>query len=366
MTEPNTHLKLRQWWIDHWLPTSPRATDKFHWGLPRVSREKALERRYVEVNPKPMQSLIVVDLDHSDSVLRAVSAPAIPNIIVANSRNGHAHAIWALAEPVTCTETSRRGPVVFAAAVTEGLRRATGGDPAYVGLLTKNPLHQDWASELLRVEPWTLHALADTLGADMPTRGWLRAAPREGTGRNCTIFETVRRTAYREMRHYFGRSQDFLAAIERLVQQESALLADPLPQSECRMIARSVHNWIVRKSDLWLQGPAAYQAKFHEMQSARSRKRAEWREEFISNESASTGQGRRRSARELAEEYGRTERTIRRALSEPRTEYEARARGRQELALRLHQKGLSYAQVAERLGVSRDSAAGLVRRARRG
>ncbi|MGO1264189.1 MAG: replication initiation protein, partial [Brevibacterium aurantiacum] len=34
-----------------------------------------------------------------------------PNAIVENPANGHAHAVWALAEPVTRTEYARRKPL---------------------------------------------------------------------------------------------------------------------------------------------------------------------------------------------------------------------------------------------------------------
>jgi len=70
------------------------------------------------------------------------------------------------------------------------------------------------------------------------------------------------------------------------------------------------------------------------------------------------------TARELAERFNRTPRTIRRIVAEPRDDFEARARARQTEALALRAQGLSYAQIATELGISRDAAAGLVRRAR--
>jgi DNA-directed RNA polymerase specialized sigma24 family protein len=51
-------------------------------------------------------------------------------------------------------------------------------------------------------------------------------------------------------------------------------------------------------------------------------------------------------------------------LAEPGDEYLARARGRQAEALGLHEEGLSYSQIGQRLGITRGAAAGLVRRAR--
>ena len=73
---------------------------------------------------------------------------------------------------------------------------------------------------------------------------------------------------------------------------------------------------------------------------------------------------RKGSARELAERIGCSPRTIQKLWAEPRFEFEARAKARQMEALALREQGLSYRRIGQRLGVSRDSAAGLVRRAR--
>ena len=69
------------------------------------------------------------------------------------------------------------------------------------------------------------------------------------------------------------------------------------------------------------------------------------------------------TARELGERFGRSPRTVRRVIAEPRDELNARAKTRQLEALALRAKGLTYGQIAKELGISRDSAAGLVRRA---
>jgi len=70
------------------------------------------------------------------------------------------------------------------------------------------------------------------------------------------------------------------------------------------------------------------------------------------------------TARAAAAKYGVTPRTIRRVIAEPRDDYLSRAEKRQDEALRLYESGLSYQGVADEMGVSRNAAAGLVRRAR--
>lgn len=75
--------------------------------------------------------------------------------------------------------------------------------------------------------------------------------------------------------------------------------------------------------------------------------------------------GRRKlTAREVAQRYGISERHVRRAIAEPRDDFEARARARQAQALALIESGLTYQQVADQMGITRGTAAGLVHRAR--
>ena len=73
---------------------------------------------------------------------------------------------------------------------------------------------------------------------------------------------------------------------------------------------------------------------------------------------------RRFTAREVAARYGISERHVRRAIAEPRDDFEARARARQAQALALIESGLTYQQVADQMGITRGTAAGLVHRAR--
>lgn len=71
------------------------------------------------------------------------------------------------------------------------------------------------------------------------------------------------------------------------------------------------------------------------------------------------------TAKELAARYRISERSVRNIIAEPREDFETRAQRRQDEALTLRRQGLSHAEVGEILGVSRDTAAGLVRRAQK-
>ncbi|MCZ7430145.1 replication initiation protein [Streptomyces sp. WMMC1477] len=266
-------------WDELWLPLRPYATNRLQEGIRRERRPVAMTRRYVEANPSALSNLLVVDVDHSDAVLRAVSSVGshpLPNAVVENPVNGHAHAVWALEEAVTRTEYARRKPLAYAAAVTEGLRRALDGDAAYSGLMTKNPLHTDWSTEWLHGGLHTLGGLEEALGGHMPPARW-RETKRfrtniTGLGRNCSIFETARTWAYREVRHHFGSPGTFHTAIHAEVHTRNAEFTDPLPAVEARAIANSIHRWITTRSRMWKDGAAVYEATFVAIQSARGKK----------------------------------------------------------------------------------------------
>ena len=260
-----------------WMPLWPLASDDLAAGIYRGSREQGLQRRYIEANPHAMSNLLVVDIDHNDAELRALSCKATPTAIVSNRRNGHAHGIWAIIEAVIRTAYGSRKATAYAASVVEGLRRDVDGDKGYSGLMTKNPTHEDW--ETLWVAPstspedlWTLDQLKEALGDRMPPPRWRRGREIVGLGRNCHIFETARTWAYREIRHHFGDPESLQAAIHTHVATLNAEFTEPLPHSEAKAIANSIHRWITTKSRMWKDGAAVYDATFTTIQSNRGRR----------------------------------------------------------------------------------------------
>ena len=273
MDEPPADL-----WDRIWLPRRPLATDDPTTGLTRTSRTQALDRRLIETNPTALTSLLAVDVDHPDALIRALwdRADWLPTVVTENPGNGHAHAIWALTAPVATTEYAHRRPLALAAAVTEGLRRSVDGDPAFGGLITKNPLNQDWIAHWVTSHTYGLNELAGHLDdADlMPPTSWRRARRRNpvGLGRNCCLFETARTWAYREARHHWGDPDGLHRAITSTVRDLNQNFSDPLPSSETRAIATSIHKWITTKSRIWKDGPATYEATFITIQSARGKK----------------------------------------------------------------------------------------------
>ena len=276
MDEPPTDL-----WDRIWLPRRPLATDDPTTGLTRTSRTLALDRRLIETNPAALTSLLAVDVDHPDALIRALwdRADWLPTVVTENPTSGHAHAIWALTAPVATTEYAHRRPLALAAAVTEGLRRSVDGDPSYGGLITKNPLNQDWIAHWVTNHTYGLKDRAGHLDdADlMPPTSWRRARRKNpvGLGRNCCLFETARTWAYREARHHWGDPDGLHRAITSTVRDLNQNFSDPLPS-----IATSIHKWITTKSRIWKDGPATYEATFITIQSARGKKSGQKRRDI--------------------------------------------------------------------------------------
>ena len=265
-------------WEQQWWPLWPLASDDLRLGIYRMSREHALQNRYIEANPWAVSNLLVVDIDHTDARLRALweRSSWLPNAVVENPHNGHAHAVWALKEPVTRTEYAHRKPLAFAAAVTEGLRRSVDGDQAYSGLITKNPTHEAWDASWHTDHLYELDELREHLdGAGfMPPPSWARNRRRRpvGLGRNCDIFESARTWAYREVRNHWGNAAGLHTAITAHVHALNAEYAEPLRHSEAKAIAESIWRWITTKSRMWRDGAAVYEATFTLIQHHRGRK----------------------------------------------------------------------------------------------
>ena len=67
---------------------------------------------------------------------------------------------------------------------------------------------------------------------------------------------------------------------------------------------------------------------------------------------AANPQRRKQTARELAERFNRSPRTIRRVMAEPRADFESRAAARHEQIRTLRDQGLSMRAIADEIGVS--------------
>lgn len=161
------------------------------------------------------------------------------------SGNGHSHTAYGLKSPVLLGENCQDAPLRWASAVESALREKIGGDVAYSGLLTKNPVHPAhrvlWGGKAYEL---------DELASFLPDLGKHRPLPHTrvedyGIGRNVAVFNHVRFHAYREIRrHWDGGLDSWMAYLGDLAYDFTCIEhSNPLNRAETHGIGRSVGKW---------------------------------------------------------------------------------------------------------------------------
>lgn len=227
------------------LPRKPYHTDDLSMGLRVRDVLKAIEARYIQPNGPTHRFWLVYDVDRPHAAMDWDDRLAPPPSIVAqNPENGHAHLLYGLEVPIRTAPDARSAPLRYAAAVDCALREKLGADEGYAGLVCKNPLHPYW-----RVTEWQ-PALYDLGWLD----SWLdltsykdrrKRLPNYGLGRNCNLFDRLRRWSYKAIRQGWPNYDRWYEATLTRARAYNDF-ADPLPDSEIRATARSVARYTHR------------------------------------------------------------------------------------------------------------------------
>lgn len=228
-----------------------RTADGFHsqrtaaaaaWQWPCVQIERA----------GSAYACVTVDVD------RRAALSTIPDLPPANwivRTPAGAHVTWTLAEPVHAYPEARAAPLEYFRDVSEFLQSELEGDPGYAHVLTRNPIFEHADAIWMRKPPYMLAELAGAIPA-----GWKR--PRvalSGVGRNVDTFKAAMQWA--------GERKNASDPVLPVVLLMNAALEFPLPESECRSIARSVERYRER----W-QAQGWHSPGFRRRQAARGRK----------------------------------------------------------------------------------------------
>ena len=233
------------------LPPKPYCSDELKTGLRIRPRSTALTKRYIQLNPPHQRRFLTFDLDYPTwaYVAEDVNLPQ-PIWCVGNTKNGHAHLIYALKYPVYTTSAAHLRPLQWLAAIEAAMRRKLEADPMYSGLISKNPWSSKWQVYQTGNLLYTLHYLSEYVDLSIKTL----KTPREeviGLGRNCTVFENVRVWAYREIRHHWGSREENYTKWENVVkyrcEEENAKFTEPLCMSELCGIAKSISRWVWKR-----------------------------------------------------------------------------------------------------------------------
>lgn len=268
---------------ERWTPRRPYAADDYTRGTMRMSREAALTKRHIELDPRAQRSWIAMDIDHDDAFVRACSGgqKLWPNAVIENPDNGHAHAVWKLADPVTMTMRGRDHPKRYAAHVASGITLLTDADRSYNSMLIKNPEHHWWGAHWIHDQAYSLgdlHKELAMLGA-LPSSKELPVHTQTDDvyGRQHTLFTRIRKWAYREARYYTDANdaEGFVIAVVDQAHRfnanafEEGVFPAMLPTREVEHTARQISKWIITRSDLLWKPRAQYDETFKKIQAAR-------------------------------------------------------------------------------------------------
>lgn len=226
------------------LPHKPYCTNHLQrYGLQVRPKATAIRRRYVQHNPPSQIRWLVTDIDRPTAGGAWMDAGLPEPAWVARGDNGHAHIAYGLVEPVCRTDFGRGHPMQYAAAVERGLRIVMDGDPAYSGLTTKNPLHNEWFVYWGRGGLYELGELAEYVPLNPPRE---KREVTAGIGRNCAVFDAARHWAYGAIRGYWhGDYRAWYGAVLDACDACNAFDQN-LPRWEVAGIARSIARWTWR------------------------------------------------------------------------------------------------------------------------
>ena len=243
------------------------AEDPRHGCFRASSQAHAATFPLVQANNGSFVGTLLFDLDRRGALeaLRNLDGPP-PNFAVASRDTHRAHVGYVLTRPVHLYNGARPGPLHKAAAAERGLANALsplGNDVAFGKLLTKQPLHPKWITVALCPDPYSLDELIENLPS-VPGTATRTTAPTAGLGRNCTIFEDLRKLAYRAAPAYQrdGRTrQQFEGRLLECASGMNLIFPQPLHISELRSISRSIAKWTWSRFS---------EAKFSALQSHRA------------------------------------------------------------------------------------------------
>jgi hypothetical protein len=120
-------------------------------------------------------------------------------------------------------------------------------DPAYCGLVVKNPLHVMGRTNWRRTKPYSLGDLNDFL-FERDKKFWDREATQDVLGRNCTIFNNLRKLAWTKFRKV-GDCPEFYDYVVNAALQLNLQFLTPLGTKEVMNIVKSVSRWVAQNYD---------------------------------------------------------------------------------------------------------------------
>ncbi len=247
------------------LPYRPYCTDDLAFGIKPNNLQKALEKSYIQINPPSQCFWLIFDVDHSLGAFAWEKANLPPPCWVAvNPENGHSHIVYALKHPVTTSEFAHKKPLQYLAAIEKGFIAALNSDPNYVGLITKNPTSEKWHVFGVLNHSYELDELAEWVSISQSHKFHQKASECSSLGRNCYLFDKLRKWSYQAVRRHRGGDYKTWHAEVLSKAHEYNEFTVPMIESEIKAIVKSIAKWV------WSQDSEA-EKRFKMRQSAKGK-----------------------------------------------------------------------------------------------
>ena len=239
-----------------------RRADGSWAGTYRVSPEAAWEYPEIELRTPNSCPVLLFDCDQgSANPIAAALAEVLPwpNWICRRGESGGCHAAYCLQRAVLTRPEDLSPPQQALTRITEFYTQELRADPRYTGVLTHNPVHEQWETEWGYQWGYGLEELSQFLpaGYRMPCLDKIQSSQ----GRNSGLFKAGMKWGG------LPRNWTNLGAVYPYLTALNDGLAIPLPLREVEGIAKSVVN--ISSHNL---ASGQTQARFSQIQAARGRK----------------------------------------------------------------------------------------------
>ena len=228
------------------LAHKPYCADELLYGLKIRPKKTAINMQYIQGNQPCMFHYFFFDIDRSDAVMawHEENLP-MPYWTAQTQKNGHAHLCYKLEIPLCTSEFGSQKAIAYASKVQAGLANKLGADVGYSHLITKNPFHKDWRVTFWTEQAYTLDYLADFV--ELPKK-LSKEQEVLGLGRNCIMFDTVRKWAYKAIRAHRGSTFDvWLGEVLKQCKNVNNAFLEPLLYSEVKATAKSIARYCWKK-----------------------------------------------------------------------------------------------------------------------
>ena len=228
------------------LAHKPYCADELLYGLQIRPKKTAINMQYIQGNQPCMLHYFFFDIDRSDAVMAWHDANLpMPFWTAQTQKNGHAHICYKLEIPLCTSEFGSQKALAYASKVQAGLANKLGADVGYSHLITKNPFHKDWRVTFWSEQAYTLDYLADFV--ELPKK-LSKKQEVLGLGRNCTMFDIVRKWAYKAIREHRGSTFDvWLSEVLKEAVNVNHAFLEPLLYSEVKATAKSIARYCWKK-----------------------------------------------------------------------------------------------------------------------